>query len=125
MEGRIRGSFPGGPGRSEGPSDGRDPPRLERAEEFEARQRARVAGRGGRKRRRRVAVGFIVSVLVAGGAGLVLGVRSARTAEELQEEQARAARPLDAQISREVNRTLLQLWKMEDVEALRNTGRSR
>ncbi len=44
--------------------------------------------------------------------------------EELNAAQATDKRR-DVDISAEVNRTLLQLWKMEDVEAARNRGRTR
>jgi hypothetical protein len=49
------------------------------------------------------------------------GVRSRRTQEELRADaEAGARKELDVSISKEVNRTLLELWKMENVEALRN-----
>ncbi|MFQ5536026.1 MAG: hypothetical protein ACE5GJ_01120 [Gemmatimonadota bacterium] len=72
-----------------------------------------------RARRRRVIVGGFVVVLLALGLGLVLGIASHRTAQEVVEAQ-RAQRRKDFDISREVNRTLLELWKMEDVEAARS-----
>jgi len=61
---------------------------------------------------------------LAGGGGFLLGLSSHRTAEEMATELT-VSQNLNQAISKEVNRTLLELWKMEDVEALRNNGRMR
>lgn len=76
------------------------------------------------RRSRRVALGFIGATIVAASAGAYVGMSSHTTREALTEAQ-RAARQRDIDISSEINRTLLELWKMEDVEALRNRGRTR
>lgn len=65
-------------------------------------------------------LGVLLSVVVAGGVGLAMGLSSRRSAEEILAQQRAAERPSDLQISREVNRTLLELWRMEEVEAQRN-----
>jgi hypothetical protein len=65
-------------------------------------------------------IGIGASVLVAGGLGLALGAHNRKTAEEIMAEHVQAARPTGQDISREVNRTLLELWRMEDAEAGRD-----
>jgi hypothetical protein len=95
-----------------------------RAEDIEAGHTARRMQQRRKTRARRAVVGLVFSIAVAGGIGWALGLRSHATAAELTEETAKA-RDRDMNISKEVNRTLLELWKMEDVEALRNQGRIR
>lgn len=63
-------------------------------------------------------------VVAAFAAGLALGLASHTTADAITAEQ-QAARIRDLGISSEVNRVLLELWKMEDVEHARNTNRTR
>ncbi len=118
MADRIRGSFPGGPSRT-GPSARSDhPPRTHRMDDLEradAERRFR-ATRAGRRRKR--LVGLLVSLLVAGAVGWGLGLGAHQSAEEIT-ESAREQEVQDLDISREVNRTLLELWRMEEIEAQR------
>ena len=74
-------------------------------------------------RRSRVVWGVTSSAVAAAVVGLVLGLMSHSSAEELRmaDERQNTA----PELSREVNRTLLQLWKMEDLEAARASGMSR
>ncbi len=55
----------------------------------------------------------------------MLGLRSHPTAEQLRAEAAAAASgsgTLDLEgLSSEINRTLLELWKMENIEFLRSS----
>jgi len=122
MDQRISGSFPGGPRRSAPVPDRNGPPRLARVEDIESRlARARLK-HGRRRRRRRVVAGFGVVLVFAGGIGVFAGMRGNSTRDELTAEQeAEQARNTD--ISSEVNRALLELWRMEDVEAFRNNNR--
>ncbi len=124
MEDRIRGSFPGGPRHSQpGPGLTR-PPRVERVEVIEARKARRSLERRARQRRARIFVAFVLATVVAGGVGALIGMQSHHTVAELSvANNVNERRDLD--ISWQVNRTLLQLWEMEDVEALRNVGLSR
>ena len=124
MEGQIRGSFPGGPSRAAPPVPRTTPPRLRPVAEIEERSAQRSVDRRHRKRARRLGAGFVVALLVAGVAGGAVGLGSHRTQEDLTEAQ-QVDRTKDIDISKEVNRTLLNLWKMEDVEAVRNRGRTR
>ena len=124
MEERITGSWPGGPKREGDAHKRTRPPRLRRAEDIEAGLAARSVRIRHGARSRRIAIGLGVSLAVAGGFGWVLGKASHRTAEEVISEYA-TARRRDLDISAEVNRTLLELWKMENVQAARNGGRIR
>ena len=66
---------------------------------------------------------MLVSTVISGAVGALLGIRSNATLEGLRAEQAAEAEPSGDMLglSSEVNRTLLELWKMEDVEFLRNS----
>lgn len=123
MEDRITGSWPGGPQRRDDEPRPMRVPHLPRAEQIEAGIASRSLRRRRRSRSLRVVIGLALSLVVSGGIGWALGLRSHSTAAELSEDTA--ARRRNADISREVNRTLLELWKMEDVEALRNRGLTR
>jgi hypothetical protein len=94
--------------------------RVADIEESISRRRLHAARR---RRSVRVRVGLAAVVALAFAIGAVLGRRSHTTAAELTEARE-AARTRDLDISQEVNRTLLELWKMEDVEASRNAGRN-
>jgi type VI protein secretion system component VasF len=110
-------AFPGGP-RSR---PGTRAPRLERLEAVRDRDERLVVLRLRRRRTRRVrrqVLGFLAATLVAAGVGAYLGFATRTTHEELSEAQQRAHRR-DLDVSREVNRALLELWKMEDVEGRR------
>jgi len=57
-------------------------------------------------------------------AGAALGLATHTTPEALTDAMD-TERARDAEISREVNRLLLELWKMEDVEAARGSRQPR
>lgn len=124
MAERITGSFPGGPTRKDTSPQREGPPRTARVEELEAARATRAVHIRQRARRRRVVWGFVLSLLIAGGVGLALGLGSHTTAEDIS-AQAQQTRAKDLDISKEVNRTLLELWRMEEVEAQRGQGRIR
>lgn len=119
MDRHIQGVFPGGPRRDAG-AGGRAGP-VRRMEDLAAGAVALHRRRGAARRRRRWTVGSLVAVSVAGIAGYVLGRESRATAEQLT-RQGETQATLDRFISREVNRTLLELWRMEDVERIRAPG---
>ena len=125
MNGRIESGFPGGPRRRETtPAKRNHPPRIEPVTELEHRVSRRKLKRTRVRRARRVALGLAGAMLLAGSAGAYVGYASHKTAQEVTAAKD-AARNRKDEISSEVNRTLLELWKMEDVEALRNMGRTR
>ena len=115
---RIRGSYPGGPGRESG--DTGDAPRrtrrLRSAEEIDARIGSAVRVRHERSRRRRAWSVLAAAIVAAGGAGLYLGFRAHRSAEQLTSEREAERTPPPFDITRETNRMLIELWRMEDVE---------
>jgi hypothetical protein len=112
------GVYPGGP-HGPGPRDdaGRRP-RLMRVEEIDALADRRAIQRGRRRRRNRVVIASVVALLIALVAGIALGRQAHRTVEEIVESQVESS--VERAISAEVNRTLLELWKMEDVQYARN-----
>lgn len=115
---RISGSYPGGPKREGAPAGdvpGRKP-RLTSVEQIEQRLGRASQARTRRKRTRRVWAGLVVLVAAAGGTGFFLGIRSHRSSEEIT--AGRNAPPPSQAFdpSFEMNRMLLELWKMEDDE---------
>jgi hypothetical protein len=87
----------------------------------EDRRAAHTVDRSRVLRRRRVVGGFVLSLLLAGGLGLYLGVLSHTTVAEAS-GAARKEQSRDLDISQEVNRALLELWRMEEVEGRRGSG---
>lgn len=119
---KIRRSYPGGPSKSGAdaePDAARKRPHLRRAEEIEARAQDRRRTRVAERRRRRIIIGFVVALVVAGGAGFWLGLQSHRTAAEIaaEEEAAREERGFD--LGAESDRIMRELWLMEDLERAR------
>ena len=119
MEGRIQGSWPGGPRRDGEAQERKRPPRLQRVEEIEAGLASRSLRATRRARSRRLIFGAALSAALALAFGWVMGVRSHTTAEEITAAQA-AQQTRDLDISSEINRALLELWRMEDLEYQRN-----
>lgn len=115
MSGRIGGIFPGGPHRiGDGGSAAR---RIRRVADV-----AEATGRRGRARarwhrRRRAVLGALAVAAAAGAVGVLAG-RGLGADPPERAARADSASALDRAISREVNRTLLELWKMEDAERL-------
>lgn len=112
----IRGAYPGGPTHPATLSEpGLTPfiPSVASLETYAAHRRL-LRRRARRAARRIVGVSAVfAAALVIGGA---LGRASRVTPTEVA--SARQAQPsMDRLISREVNRTLLELWKMEDLES--------
>lgn len=117
-DGKIRGSWPGGPKRDGEPWTRALPPQLQRVEEIEARIARRRLRLAREARNRRIGVGLVFAVLLALTVGWGMGLRSRTSAAELLAAKE-AAVQRDFDISREINRTLLELWKMEDAELMR------
>lgn len=124
MSGQLSGSFPGGPSRRDQTPQRSGPPRLRRMADIEETFARRSLDRRRDKRRSRLVAGFVGMLLVAGVAGVFLGLQSHTTAEEITAAREEANRR-ELDLSSEVNRTLLELWKMEDVEAARSRGNTR
>ena len=115
---RIRGRYPGGPQR-EGASDAEGgagaAPHLHTVGELEAGRGRKSRAREQRRRARRVWSGLILAITASAGVGLFLGLRSHRTSEQITDER-NDTREQQQELSRETNRVLLELWRMEDVE---------
>lgn len=116
---RISGSFPGGPRRRE---DGEGPtPESERAfarvEDLSQQEVVQFLRSLRRDRAKRVLLGFLLALVLAGGVGFYVGMSSHRTAEELaRQEEAAAQGPEALSLPEERRKVLQELWKMEDLE---------
>ncbi len=122
MDERIRGSFPGGPRRREEGDEPRRAPTLRSVEEIEAGRSRRTLLRARKRRERWRAAVILLGMALGFAVGAALGLATHETSAELT-DALETARKQDAEVSREVNRVLLELWKMEDAEQIR--GRSR
>ncbi len=99
-------------------------PRLDSVQELEERIAETRLARAHTRRARRFRLCFACATILAGILGYSLGFASRRTsAESPHTNQAMHRRQFD--LSKEVNRTLLELWKMEDFESVRDEGRTR
>ncbi len=123
MSDRIRGRYPGGPHRPEEGEERTRPTHLPSVEEIEVgvAQATRSAER--RKRRKRVWMGFVVAMVVAGGVGFGVG-RAVRPPQPEEVLPTDARSEINKQISEQVNRVLIEEWRMEDVQYARGRGRT-
>lgn len=114
---RISGSYPGGPRRREEGEPPPPPTELDSVGDIEERSARLAVSRSRRRRSRRVRIGFLVAILASAGVGLALGLMSHRTSTELAgERRSRTAQGDDFNPSAQVNRMLLEMWKMESIE---------
>lgn len=125
MEGRISGSFPGGPRKKVAAAERTSAPRLSRVEEIEEQAVGRHIRRRHGRRQKRIVYVVVLSVLVSAATGVYLGFRNRSSLEEVRAElaaqQAAEAGGNFGDMSSEINRAMLELWKMEDVEFMRNS----
>ncbi len=117
---QIHGMFPGGPRRpGDANQDGdQAETRLRSGEDVEvgiARGQGELKERG---RRRSTVIVLAVAVLVAGAAGVYVGLQALVTPEELT-EQARAEEEA-SELDNIVDDVMNELRRMEEVEAARN-----
>ncbi len=117
---QIHGMFPGGPMRpGDANQDGdQAETRLRSGEDVEAGIAAGQVELKARRRRRSTVIVLAVAVLVAGAAGVYVGLQALVTPEELA-EQARTEEEA-SELDEIVDRVMDELWRMEDVEAGRN-----
>lgn len=117
---RIDGAYPGGPRKRDDEDGGESRrPNLAPAEEREGRLHDRHRRIVRRRRKKRILVGFLVALLVAGGLGFWMGFQANRTSEEIAAEQE-SGRERGFDLTRERNTILQQLWLMEDLELERS-----
>lgn len=115
----LRGRYPGGPSRNPSDDDALQPrPRRElpTVEEIEARAAAGSQLFRFRRRRRRVAFGLALSVLLSAVVGIWLGWQSHRTDQELARELRKQAVEADFDLNREADRLINEIWKTEALE---------
>lgn len=118
---RIEGSFPGGPRKRDEDEDGPDHSEraFARVEDLWRHTTARFLRTKHRSRLKRILWGFAITLVVAAGVGLYVGIQSHRTAEELAREQdARAQTIKGLDLEGERQKILQELWKMETLEKL-------
>ena len=118
---KIPGRYPGGPSREgEGeaePARGKSSS-LPTVEELEGRASQGSQRRKASRRRKRVIVALVVSLAVAGGAGLWIGLESHRTEEELvQEMEAEVEDPV-FDLEKQTDRIIDEIWKTEALERI-------
>ena len=123
----LRGRYPGGPSRK-GVDDGTAAPRrkvkLDSVEEIEARASAGSQARRQKQRRKRVAMGVIFSISLAGAVGVWIGFQSHRSEEEIAQElrgQVRGGQEFD--LNKQADRLINEMWKTEALEKLPGGGR--
>ena len=121
MAERIRGSFPGGPGKRVEAPTREKPPRLQKVEEIEHRVAARGLHLERRARRHRLATGLVASVALAGILGLYFGLQSQAAAVDVRDE-AEVGRPREdvVESSEEASRALPELGKPDGAESARS-----
>ena len=117
----IQGVFPGGPRRQDGtpPQDGGTGAGLRFGEDVEADATTRAIGSRTKRKRRSILLLLGVAVLIAGATGVYFGVQSRTTLEQLAEQEWAGASDLNGI----VDEVMDELWRMEDVEAARNSAR--
>ena len=124
MDDRIGGSFPGGPHRV-APGHGKESrPLPDTVRELEERITRRRLARARLRRVRRIRLCFLCATLLAAVMGYAVGFATRTRRADLLRATDEGWQ-LDTQLSKQVNRTLLELWKMEDFESVRDLGRTR
>ncbi len=113
MPPKLGRSYPGGPSQS---PDSRSKGRLLSADELEGRGRDRMLRNRRRKRLRAALIVGIVTTLAAGWFGFSLGVES--RVDAAQPDGAAESSP-EQFMNEQLNRLMLELWRMEDLEDLR------
>ncbi|MFV1988639.1 MAG: hypothetical protein ACC682_15300 [Gemmatimonadota bacterium] len=118
MSTRI-GMYPGGPRGAAPGTEIHGSPHLMRVEEIEELIGRRSSCHRQRNRRKHLIVALVLGTVLAGSFGLVVGRSAHTTPEELANEVVAKQNP-EAGLSKQVNRTLLELWRMEEVEYARS-----
>lgn len=124
MSDRIRGRYPGGPRRPEEGEERPLPTHLPSVEEIEAGVARATRAAERRKRRHRVWMGFVVALVVAGAVGFGVG-RAVGPPQPEDVLPISATGDINKAISEQVNRVLVEEWRMEDVQYARGREHSR
>ena len=90
-----------------------------RVEEIEGQIARRSRRLRQRSRRRRLLWTVLLGVPMGAGVGFTVGYSTRTTPEELMHSMEAESSPESA-LSEEINRALLELWRMEDLEFARN-----
>jgi type VI protein secretion system component VasK len=92
--------------------------KLDSVEEIEARAAKGSQARKEQRRRKRLAIGVVVSVAVAGSVGVWLGFQSHRTDEEIAQEMRGQARGQEFDLNKQADRLISEMWKTEALEKI-------
>lgn len=117
----ISGAYPGGPTRRErfGQAESNEAPRAIRSGEDNERRAGRRDQHDRLRRRKvRAILGVSVTLLISAAAGIYLGLSAVRASDELMEKAEVGINRPEAEISREMDRLIDQLWKMEELDRL-------
>ena len=118
---QISGAYPGGPTRHEklGKAELDQPPRAIRSGEDLAR-RASLRGRDDRLRRRRLraVAGVSATLLLSAAVGIYWGFTAVRASEDMLKSEVGGVDGPRAEVSRELDRLIDELWKMEELDRL-------
>lgn len=114
------GMYPGGPRGSEQGEGHQSPPRLTLVRDLEEHIASQAIKLRRKTRRRRLVWAAVMGIAVAGGVGLALGYSAHPSPEEVVQESETERSPKSL-TSEDLDRALMELWRMEDVEYARNT----
>jgi hypothetical protein len=92
--------------------------KLDTVEKIEARAAAISQARTRKARKKRVTIGIVFSVVVAGSIGIWLGFSSHRSGEELAQEIRGTARGLEFDLNKQADRLISEVWKTEALEKI-------
>lgn len=115
----MPGRYPGGPTRAGSESREAEEPRkvrLATVQEFETRVTSSSMKMKKKARHRRLVVGFFFSLIVAVVVGSYIGISSHRTEEEVAREMEGEAPPSKADMEKQMDRLIDEMWKSEALE---------
>lgn len=115
----ITGGYPGGPPHHDPQerTEDSDGPELRSGESVEASVAGHAVHGKKKRRKRRLVIGAVTSLIVAAGVGAYVGMQSRTTAEELAQEEIAET---ETDIGKEADRLINELWKMEELERRAN-----
>lgn len=120
---QMQGRYPGGPSRRD-PEDSetsrREDVHLTSVEEFESRLVRGSQRHRARKRKKRLALGVLFSLIVAAVVGGYIGFSTHRTDTELAREMDEQNRLSKGDLEQQMNRLIDEMWKSEALEKVPN-----
>ena len=118
---QILGAYPGGPTRPdqlEQVESNEAPRALRRGEDHERRAGLRSRSERIKSRRVRVVLGVGATLIVSAAAGIYWGFSASRNSDEALERARVRVNRSEVDVSREMDRLIEELWKMEDMDRM-------